>query len=428
MATLIRMPQLAAGGDAAAVQAWLVRPGDAVTAGQPIAEIETEKAVVEYESDTAGIFAGSLVTPGDWTSVGAPIAVIAAQGEPLDVALAGVGVGREGMEAAAVEATVRDLPDGPGSLAETPQRAADRASSAQRILATPIVRRLAAQRGIDVRLIAGNGPNGRITRRDLDAYLEQRAEAAETRVVVQAPPVSRPIASGPAFTDASFTDHPHTGMRRAIARRLAESKATVPHFYLVADARVDELLALRERINEDPGMRVSVNDFVLKAVAGALQDVPGANAIWTDDATRQFQGVDLAMAVSVPNGLVTPVLRGADQLSVGALSARARDLAGRAREGRLKQNELEGGTFTVSNLGMYGTRQFAAIINPPHAGILAVGAATKRPVVTDAGDLGVATVMTVTLSADHRVLDGALAAEWLAAFVKRIENPLSVLL
>lgn len=175
-------------------------------------------------------------------------------------------------------------------------------------------------------------------------------------------------------------------------------------------------------------MRVSVNDFVLKAVAGALQDVPGANAIWTDDATRQFQGVDLAMAVSVPNGLVTPVLRGADQLSVGALSARARDLAGRAREGRLKQNELEGGTFTVTNLGMYGTRQFAAIINPPHAGILAVGAATKRPVVTDAGDLGVATVMTVTLSADHRVLDGALAAEWLAALVKRIENPLSVLL
>jgi pyruvate dehydrogenase E2 component (dihydrolipoamide acetyltransferase) len=217
-------------------------------------------------------------------------------------------------------------------------------------------------------------------------------------------------------------------MRRAIARRLAESKATVPHFYLVADCRVDELLALRARINETADVKVSVNDFVLKSVAAALQDVPEANAIWTDDATRRFAGVDLAIAVSVPGGLLTPVVRGVERMPLGELSRTVRDLAERARAGRLRQHELEGGSFSVSNLGMYGTKEFTAIINPPQAGILAVGAAGSRPVVDADGQLTVVTLMTVTLSADHRVLDGALAAQWLAAFVRRVENPLSMLI
>ena len=216
-------------------------------------------------------------------------------------------------------------------------------------------------------------------------------------------------------------------MRRVIARRLTQSKAFVPHFYLNADCRVDALLALRTQVNESTAHKVSVNDFVVKAVAGALRDVPDANAIWTDEVTRRFDGVDIAVAVSVPGGLLTPVLRGVEKLSIGEVSRTIKDYASRAREGRVKQHELEGGSFSVSNLGMYGTQSFSAIINPPHAGILAIGAAQKRPVVDASGALAIGTVMSVTLSADHRVLDGALAAEWLAAFVKRIEDPLTIL-
>ena len=438
MATVIRMPQLAAGGESAAVQAWLVEPGDAVDAGQTIVEIETEKAVVEYESEVTGVFAGTLVAAGDWIAVGLPIAVIAAQGEALDVALseAGAEPTAEPAPAAATEPTSPEASKGPAQsevTAEPATPATDHTLAAAepregRIFATPLVRRLAAERGIEVGAIPGTGPRGRITRRDLEVYVENEATAATQEP--DAVPSTSSTSSTPrrAEPEASFTDVPHTGMRRAIARRLTESKSTVPHFYLVADTRVDELLALRAQINEGAGVKISVNDFVLKAVAYAFKDVPDANAIWTDDATRRFEAVDLAVAVSVPNGLVTPVVRDADSLSLGGLSAKVKDLADRAREGRVKQHELEGGVFAVSNLGMYGTEEFAAIINPPHAGILAVGAATKRPIVTDDGELGVGSVMTVTLSADHRVLDGALAAEWLAAFVKRIENPLSILL
>jgi pyruvate dehydrogenase E2 component (dihydrolipoamide acetyltransferase) len=260
-------------------------------------------------------------------------------------------------------------------------------------------------------------------RRDLEAVEVAPADDAPVAVPMTSVAASaRSDAVAPAYNDI-----PHTGMRRAIARRLAESKTTVPHFYLVADCRVDELLAVRARINEGPDVKISVNDLVVKALAAALQDVPEANAIWTDDATRRFTGVDIAVAVAVPGGLLTPVVTGVERMPLGELSGVVRDLAERARGGRLKQHELEGGSFAVSNLGMYGTREFSAIINPPHAGILAVGAATQRPVVEASGELAAATVMTVTLSADHRVLDGALAAQLLAAFVRRIENPLSML-
>ncbi|WP_328743689.1 2-oxo acid dehydrogenase subunit E2 [Gulosibacter sediminis] len=224
-----------------------------------------------------------------------------------------------------------------------------------------------------------------------------------------------------------MTRIPHTGMRRAIARRLTESKTTVPHYYLKADVRVDALLELRKHVNAaNTETKISVNDFIMKAVAGALVEVPEANAIWTDDATERFDSVDIAVAVSIDAGLLTPVVRGVEQLSISALSATIRELAGRARDGKLRQHELEGGSFSVSNLGMYGVEEFAAIINPPHSGILAVGTASPRPVVTDSG-IESATVMTVTLSADHRVMDGALAATWLAAFKRRVENPLTLL-
>jgi pyruvate dehydrogenase E2 component (dihydrolipoamide acetyltransferase) len=224
-----------------------------------------------------------------------------------------------------------------------------------------------------------------------------------------------------------FTDIPVTGMRKAIARRLTESKSTVPHFYLTADCRVDALLELRRTINGNASVKVSVNDFVLKAVAGALVEVPDANAIWTGDSIRRFERADIAVAVAVDGGLVTPVLRGVESMALSAVSQRVAEFAERARTGRIHQHELDGGSFAVSNLGMYGVTEFSAILNPPHSGILAVGAATQRPVVAD-GELAVGTVMTVTLSADHRVIDGAVAATWMAAFVRRIETPLTILI
>jgi pyruvate dehydrogenase E2 component (dihydrolipoamide acetyltransferase) len=250
-----------------------------------------------------------------------------------------------------------------------------------------------------------------------------------TDPVAAQPPESREAAVTPGTPvgGAEFVDIPHTGMRRAIARRLTESKSTVPHFYLVADCRVDALLELRRAVNEQAAANVSVNDFVVKAVAAAFHDVPDANVIWTPDATRRFSTASVAVAVAVDGGLVTPVVHRVGQRSLTDVSRAIADLAGRAREGRLRQSELEGGSFAVSNLGMYGIERFAAIINPPQAGILAVGAATKRPVVGDDDALGVATVMTVTLSGDHRVFDGALAAQWLGALKKRIEHPLSIL-
>ncbi|MCW2165802.1 pyruvate dehydrogenase E2 component (dihydrolipoamide acetyltransferase) [Microbacterium hydrothermale] len=444
MAVVVRMPEIATGAAEAAIQSWLVEVGSPVRAGQAIVEIETEKAVVEYEAERAGILAGILLPAGDAAAVGVPIAVLAEEGESADAALAAAGGAPAPATAMPSDAEVAAAPEeaaeAPAAPAPAPVAAptpapdpvaapapapAEPPAEERRLFASPLVRRLAAERGIDLADVPGSGPRGRIVRRDLDAWTPAPAERhPEPAPEAHAPhPAAAPVPLG-----AEYEDVPHTGMRRAIARRLTESKATVPHFYLQADCRVDALLALRTQINAGREQRISVNDLVVKAVAGAMRDVPEANAIWTPDATRRFSTADIAVAVSVPGGLLTPVVREVDRLSIGELAATVRDLAGRAREGRLKQNELDGGSFAVSNLGMYGTTSFSAIINPPHAGILAVGAATRRPVVEEDGSLAVATVMSVTLSADHRVLDGALAAQWLAAFVLRIENPLQILL
>lgn len=439
MAVVVRMPEIATGAAEAAIQSWLVEVGSPVRAGQAIVEIETEKAVVEYEAERAGILAGILLPAGDAAAVGVPIAVLAEEGESVDAALAAAGGAPAPATATPSDAEVAAAPEEAAEAPAAPAVAAAPVAAApapapapvpavpppgeeRRLFASPLVRRLAAERGVDLAEVPGSGPRGRIVRRDLDAWTPAPAE----RHPEPAPAAPEPPA--PAAARSEYEDVPHTGMRRAIARRLTESKATVPHFYLQADCRVDALLALRAQINAGREPRISVNDLVVKAVAGAMRDVPEANAIWTPDATRRFSTADIAVAVSVPGGLLTPVVREVDRLSIGELAATVRDLAGRAREGRLKQNELEGGSFAVSNLGMYGTTSFSAIINPPHAGILAVGAATRRPVVEEDGSLAVATVMSVTLSADHRVLDGALAAQWLAAFVARIENPLQILL
>lgn len=463
MAAVVRMPALAAGATEAAIQSWLVGVGDTVAKGQPIVEIETEKAVVEYEAEQEGVLAGILVPEGAAAGVGSAIAVLAEAGESSDQALTAAAA--EGAHAPSASADARSAASVPaepapvpeaavpatpepasptessedGLLAapapvvdapETPPTAGRHGRGGQRLFASPLVRRLARERGIDLESVRGSGPHGRIVRRDLDGIMTGPAPVVAGTAGAGTPaPDSAPSSAPPAVDveSAMWEEIPHTGMRRAIARRLTESVTTVPHFAVVADCNVDELLALRARINEQLEVKVSVNDFVLKAVSWAMRDVPEANAIWTEEATRRFSDVDIAVAVAVPGGLVTPVLRGVQRMTLGELSAASRELAQRAREGRIKQHELEGGSFSVSNLGMYGTKEFTAIINPPHSGILAVGAASARPVVGADGELIVANVMTVTLSADHRVFDGALAAQWLAAFVRRIENPLALL-
>ena len=427
MSTTIRMPEVLANVTEAAVQKWLVAPGDTIEVGQPFAEIETEKAVVEYTAETAGTVLELVVAEGDSVDVGAPIAVVGEAGETPTV--------DEAPAAPAASAPAASAPatsDAPSAPAEVPSAPAS-ASSGGRQFISPLVRRLAREKGISLDGVQGSGPDGRIVRKDLEALIASgggqpaAATGASDAPRASAPASSASTASGAAAAVPEGAELvPHSRMRATIARRLTESKNQVPHFYLEAECRVDALLELRKRINEGAASKISVNDLVVKAVAGAFLDVPEANRTWSDEGMVRHATVDIGIAVSLDDGLVVPVVRGAEALSVSALGRSIADLAGRAREGGLKPDEMQGGSFSVSNLGMFGTNSFSAIINPPQAGILAVGAARQAPVVVD-GALEVGTVMAVTLSADHRAWDGALAARWLAAFVARIENPLTIL-
>ncbi len=406
MPTVVRMPEVLANAGEAIIQTWLVTEGQEISVGDPLAEIETEKAVVEYVAEVAGVVGRLLAEAGSTIAVGGPIAVVLAPGETdADIETAA-------HNGAAVSAT----PEPELAAVGVAEPAA--AANGRRLFATPLVRKLARERGIELESVTGTGPGGRIVRRDLD-----RLPVAEPAAAAQ--PVRTPAV--PPSSATGFTDVPLTPMRKAIARRLTESKTTVPHFYLTADCRVDDLLELRRSVNAAAAVKVSLNDFILKAVAGALIEVPDANAIWNGDSIRRYDGVDIAVAVAVDGGLLTPVLRGVHTAPLSEIATRTADLAQRARDGQLKQHELEGGSFSVSNLGMFGVGEFSAILNPPQSGILAVSSATQRPVVDD-GELKVGTVMTVTLSADHRVIDGAIAATWMAAFVRRVENPLTILI
>jgi pyruvate dehydrogenase E2 component (dihydrolipoyllysine-residue acetyltransferase) len=405
MATVVRMPEVLANSSEAVIQAWLVEVGQEIAIGDPLAEIETEKAIVEYAAEVDGILTRLIAEPGTTIAVGDPIALVLAPGETA----ADIEPGLLGGAPATPEPQ-------PVAVAEPVA-----ATNGRRLFATPLVRKLASERGIDLLAVTGTGPGGRIVRRDLD-----RLPAPEPPPVAE--PVRAPVpVAQPPDQGTGFTDIPLTGMRQAIARRLTESKTTVPHFYVTADCRVDALLELRRTVNAAATVKVSLNDFVLKAVAGALIEVPEANAIWNGDTIRRFVGAHIAVAVAVDGGLLTPVLHDVNTTPLSVLSARVADLAARARAGRLQQPELEGGSFSVSNLGMFGVTEFSAILNPPQSGILAVGGATQRPVVAD-GELAVSTVITVTLSADHRVIDGAVAAQWMSAFVRRIENPVTILI
>lgn len=445
MSTTIRMPEVLANVTEAAVQKWLVAPGDEVAVGQPFAEIETEKAVVEFAAETAGTVLELLVGEGDSIDVGAPIAIVGSAGEvalPAGSAAAPTAEGSDGVAPAAPSDPESGAPvaeaaapaidaasaaaTAAGPVGETSGASAASASAgdAGRRFVSPLVRRLAREHGIDLSSVTGSGPEGRIVRRDITALLDGAGSASTPAAA--APSSAAPAAAPAQPAPAGAQLVPHSRMRATIARRLTESKSSVPHFYLTADCRVDALLAMRAEINTGGTVKVSVNDLVVKAVAGAFVDVPEANRTWSDEGMVVHDSVDIGVAVSLDDGLVVPVVRGVESLTVSAVGARIAELAGRGREGRLKLAELEGGSFTVSNLGMYGTQSFSAIINPPHAGILAVGAASARPVVVD-GALEVGQVMTVTLSADHRAWDGALAARWLAAFVARIEHPARIL-
>lgn len=447
MATTVRMPEVLANTTEAAIQSWSVAVGDEVAVGQPLAEIETDKAVVEYAAEVAGTVLQLLVAEGDLVDVGAPIAVVGEAGETVTDAApapaatpaaapadpesaAPVADAEPAFDESAEGVSQQDLAEPEAGGAGGGDRGG--ADGGRRFM-SPLVRRLAREHGLDLAGVSGSGPEGRIVRKDVEPLIEAKASGAAPAAPesgAEAAPAPAPAASvaapAPAQAPADAELIPHTRMRRTIARRLIESKTQVPHFYLTAECRVDRLLDLRRELNAPGTVKVSVNDLVVKAVAGAFADVPEANRTWTDEGVLQHRTVDVAIAVAIDDGLVTPVVRGVEALSVSELGRRIADLAERARSGGLRQHEIEGGSFSVSNLGMYGTREFSAIINPPHAGILAVGAARQAPVVVD-GALEVGTVMNVTLSADHRVLDGALAARWLQAFVARIEHPLSIL-
>ncbi len=440
MSVKILMPALSPTMEKGNLAKWLKKEGDKVKSGDIIAEIETDKATMEVEAVDEGILAKILVPAGSQdVAVNEVIALIAGEGEDVgSVAAGGSSPTRAPKAAAPVTAPADATPVPTMSVAQAPVAAATHGA---KVFASPLAKRIAKDSGVDISKIAGSGPHGRVIERDVKAALAggtaPRATSASTST--SAPPA--PLASGMAdnvvkqlFEAGSYEEVPHDSMRKTIARRLLESKQTVPHFYVTADIELDALLKAREDINANapkgadgkPAYKLSVNDFVIKALAAALMRVPEANVTWTEGSMLKHKHADVGVAVSIPGGLITPVIRKADLKSLSAISNEMKDLAARARNRKLKPEEYQGGTTAVSNLGMFGVKQFAAIVNPPHATILAVGAGEQRPVVKN-GQLTVATVMTVTFSTDHRAVDGALGAELLSALKGLIENPVSML-
>ena len=410
MAVIMRMPALLADATEAILAKWIIKEGDEFKAGQPIAEVETEKALVEVPAESDGILGKILVAEGKNTEVGMPIAVLLAAGESaaeIDKLL-----GEKDSAPAPAVVTAPEVAPQIVVPALAPVEVATRSSNDGRIFVSPIARKLARELGVDIASVQGSGPDGRIVKSDIYAAQGKTPSAPIQQQVVSQNPAEAV---------------PHSRMRKAIARRLTESKQNVPHFYLSASLIADEFLNLRKQLNEWSTNKVSVTDLILKTVAAAYSDVPKANCIWGDEAIQYFNNVDIAVAVASENGLITPVVRNVETLALDKLAVLTSDLFTRAREGKLKQDEIQGGTISVTNLGMYGTDEFYAIINPPQSMILAVGAAKKKPVVKD-DQLAIATVINFTLSVDHRSVDGALAAEWLNSFSKRFENPMWMVL
>jgi len=433
----ILMPALSPTMEEGTLAKWLVKEGDTVSSGDIIAEIETDKATMEFEAVDEGTI-GKIVVPegSEGVKVNALIAVLLEDGEEAsDAVLSSASADDAGDKAAATAVSAEPAtPTAEPSTAPAP--AAPAASDGTRIFASPLARRIAADKGLDLSALTGSGPHGRIVKADVLAAGDAPAKPAPAAgpAVSAAPPTPAPSVSADAiakiYADREFTEIPLDGMRKTIAARLTEAKKTIPHFYLRRDIKIDNLLSFRGQLNkqlEARGIKLSVNDFIIKACALALQTVPTANAVWAGDRVLQLTPSDVAVAVAIEGGLFTPVLKDADQKSLSSLSAEMKDLATRARSKKLAPHEYQGGSFAISNLGMFGIDNFDAVINPPHGAILAVGAGVKKPVIDEEGQVSVATVMSVTLSVDHRVIDGALGAELLQAIVDNLENPMGML-
>jgi len=426
MAIEIKMPALSPTMTTGTLAKWLVGEGDRVNSGDVIAEIETDKATMEVESVDDGVMAKIFVDAGtENVAVGAVIAVLAEDGETAsDVAKAGLQEPSSPVPVTSVAAEAKERAE-PAPVTAAPVKAVPapqtKSSNKPRIFASPLARRIAAGRNIALEGITGSGPYGRILRRDVESAAT--APIAQTTAALAGATPAGATQQGDSYLVAN------SQMRKAIASRLQDSKQQAPHFYLTVDCVIDNLLEARKSLNAKAaeGIKISVNDMIIRAAAMALIAVPEANASWEGENTRLFRHADIAMAVAIDGGLITPIVWAAEQKGLAALSQVTTDLAARARDGKLAANEYTGGSFTISNLGMFGVREFAAVINPPHGGILAVGAGEQRPIVID-GNLAVATVMSVTLSADHRAVDGAVGARWLQAFKGFVENPVTMLL
>ncbi|WP_166416350.1 pyruvate dehydrogenase complex dihydrolipoamide acetyltransferase [Cochlodiniinecator piscidefendens] len=429
MPTEILMPALSPTMEEGTLAKWLVNEGDTVSAGDLLAEIETDKATMEFEAVDEGVIGKILIAEGSANvAVNSVIAVLLDDGE---------SAANIKLSTAAPTPTASELPaEAPAPAPMVGTTPAPSAVTGTRVFATPLARRIAADKGLDLTQISGSGPKGRIVKADVEsATAVPKAEAAvqQSAITSTAPtPTATPSSDAIAkiYADRKYEEIQLDGMRKTIAARLTEAKQTVPHFYLRRDIHLDDLMSFRSQLNKQLAAReikLSVNDFIIKACALALQSVPAANAVWAGDRVLQMEASDVAVAVAIEGGLFTPVLRDSDTKSLSALSAEMKDLATRARDRKLAPHEYLGGSFAISNLGMFGIDNFDAVINPPHGAILAVGAGKKKPVVNSDGDLSVATVMSVTLSVDHRVIDGALAAELLNEIVSNLENPMLML-
>ncbi len=437
MATNILMPALSPTMTEGTLSRWLKKEGEAIKAGDVIAEIETDKATMEVEAVDEGVLGRILVQDGtEGVKVNEPIAVLVGAGEAVPAAEAPAPAAKPAPAPATKPAPAPAATPAP-SAAQSRTPAAEarpngHAAGAERIFASPLARRMAAQAGIDLSALKGSGPNGRIVRADIEAAQKGPQAAAPAPASAAAPtPAAR--APAPAIS-APHRLVPHSSMRKVIARRLTEAKSSVPHFYVSMDIEIDALIGLQNQLNaksparDQPGAYfITINDLVIRGAGATLRRVPEVNASWTDDGMVFYDDVDISVAVAIPDGLITPIIRRADQKGLLTISREMRDLATRARAGKLKPEEFQGGGFSISNMGMFGVSEFSAIINPPQAAILAVATGAKRPVVKNDA-LTIATVMTCTLSVDHRCVDGALGARWLREFKTIIEDPLSLML
>jgi pyruvate dehydrogenase E2 component (dihydrolipoamide acetyltransferase) len=419
----ILMPALSPTMTEGKLAKWLKKSGDAIKSGDVIAEIETDKATMEMEAVDEGTLGQILVPEGtEKVAVNQPIAVLLLEGDAKGAAAKPAAPAPAKAESAPAPKAATPQPASPppaNAPAAKPVAAAPAPkASGQRVFASPLAKRVAANAGIDLASVQGSGPHGRIIKADVD----QAVSGGGARKAAPAPRAAAPV---PDFGQP-YKEVPNSGMRKVIAQRLLEAKTTIPHFYLTIDCVIDEIVKVRKELAET-GVKVSVNDFVVKACALALRKVPQANASWTDEAVRLYENVDISVAVATPEGLITPIVRHADKKGLAAISAEVKDLAARAKAKKLKLEEFQGGGFSISNLGMYGIKEFSAIVNPPQVCILAVGAGSERAVVKN-GAIAIANVMTCTLSCDHRVVDGAVGAEFLQAFQALIENPIRMLL